>query len=144
MLEKLKSKKLRVFVIFALIISLSLFAFFDRKATSNIEEKLIFYDIETSGASSDQKIVEKSQVESENVEISTDTGIVVDKSNKININTASSEELQSLYRIGPSTAQKIIDYRETFGEFVSIEEIKEVSGIGDAIFNKIKDQITVK
>ena len=46
--------------------------------------------------------------------------------------------------IGPSIASKIIDYREQNGKFNSIEEIKEVSGIGDAKYEKIKDSITIK
>lgn len=65
-------------------------------------------------------------------------------SKKVNINTASQEELDSLPGIGPSIATKIIDYREQNGKFNSIEEIKEVSGIGDAKYDKIKDSITVK
>ena len=62
---------------------------------------------------------------------------------KININTASLSELCTLPGIGESTAQKIINYRITNGYFKSIEEIKNVSGIGDALFNKIKELITI-
>lgn len=65
-------------------------------------------------------------------------------SGKVNINTATQEELDTLPGIGPSTASKIIDYREQNGKFNSIEEIKEVSGIGDAKYEKIKDSITIK
>jgi competence protein ComEA len=61
----------------------------------------------------------------------------------ININTASLEELDALDGVGPSTAQKIIDYRTENGGFKTIEDIKEVSGIGDAKFAAMKDQITV-
>ena len=46
--------------------------------------------------------------------------------------------------IGEATAKKIIEYREEKGTFKNIEELKEVSGIGDAKFDKIKDLITVK
>lgn len=60
---------------------------------------------------------------------------------KININKASQEELETLPGIGPTTALKIINYRNEKGKFSSIEEIKEVSGIGEAKFNKIKDLI---
>ena len=63
---------------------------------------------------------------------------------KVNINTATQEELDTLPGIGPSIASKIIDYREQNGKFNSIEEIKEVSGIGDAKYEKIKDSITIK
>lgn len=60
---------------------------------------------------------------------------------RININTAGSEELQMLDGVGPATAQKIIDYREANGSFKKIEDIKNVSGIGDKTFEKFKDDI---
>ena len=62
---------------------------------------------------------------------------------KININSASVSELCSLPGIGESLAQRIIDYRNTNGFFSTTEEIKNVSGIGDALYNKIKDYITI-
>ncbi len=62
---------------------------------------------------------------------------------KININTASVEELDKLPGIGPSTAQAIVDYRTKNGAFKTIDGIKDVPRIGDALFEKIKDQITV-
>lgn len=62
---------------------------------------------------------------------------------KINLNTASKEELTKLSGIGEAKAQDIIDYRNTNGSFKTIEEIKNISGIGDALFAKIKDNISV-
>ena len=62
---------------------------------------------------------------------------------KININTATKEELDTLPGIGESTAQKIINYRKEKGKFSNIEEIKEVSGIGESKFEDIKDLICV-
>jgi len=62
---------------------------------------------------------------------------------KININTATLEELDTLPGIGPSTAAKIVAYREQNGEFKTIEDIMNVSGIGQSKFNNIKDFITV-
>ena len=61
----------------------------------------------------------------------------------ININTASKSELTALNGIGNVKAQAIIDYRNTNGNFKSIEDILNVSGIGDAVFAKIKNYITV-
>ena len=62
---------------------------------------------------------------------------------KININTATEEELESLKGIGPATAKNIISYREEYGGFSSIEEIKNVKRIGDKIFERIKGDICV-
>lgn len=63
---------------------------------------------------------------------------------KVNINTANSEKLQTLPGIGEAMAERIILYRETNGEFITIEDIKNVSGIGDSKFEKIKEYIVVK
>ncbi len=66
-----------------------------------------------------------------------------ENSDLININTASLEELDSLPGIGPTTAQRIIDYRDTNGPFTTIDEIMDVSGVGPSTFDEIKDLITV-
>ena len=63
-------------------------------------------------------------------------------SNLININKASVSELSSLYGIGEVLAVKIIEYRE-IKPFTSIEEIKNINGIGDYVYEKIKDLITI-
>lgn len=65
------------------------------------------------------------------------------KDNKININTANSAELDSLSGIGPSKAEAIIKYREENGNFKTIEEIKNVTGIGEGLFEKFKENITI-
>lgn len=64
-------------------------------------------------------------------------------SNLVNINTAGISELTTLPGIGTAKATTIIAYRETNGNFVTIEDLKKVSGIGDELFNKVKDFICV-
>lgn len=59
----------------------------------------------------------------------------------ININTADEKELDSLPGIGPAMAKRIIEYRETEGNFQRIEDIKKIKGIGEAKFTKIRDKI---
>ena len=66
------------------------------------------------------------------------------KNEKININTATQTQLETLPGIGPSTSLKIVNYREENGKFKNIEDIKEVSGIGDAKYENIKDLICVE
>ena len=61
----------------------------------------------------------------------------------ININTASISELDKLDGVGPSFAQRIIDYRNKNGGFKDVNELKMVSGIGDKMFEKIKDKIGI-
>ena len=67
-----------------------------------------------------------------------------EKSLLVNINTADEERLTTLTGIGKSRAKSIIVYREEHGAFNSIEEIMNVSGIKEASYQKIKDEITVK
>jgi competence protein ComEA len=86
--------------------------------------------------------------------IETDTRVVTTKktetkessapsNGKISINKASAKELTSLPGIGDAKAKSIVEYRTTNGPFQSIEDIKKVKGIGDSIFAKIKDNITL-
>jgi competence protein ComEA len=62
---------------------------------------------------------------------------------KVNINSASSAELEELPRIGPAMAKRIIDWREQNGRFTSIEDLMNVTGIGDKTFEALKDLVTV-
>lgn len=62
---------------------------------------------------------------------------------KVNINKATQTELEALPGIGPSIALKIVNYRKENGKFKSIEDLKQVNGIGDSKFNKIKNLITI-
>jgi len=65
-------------------------------------------------------------------------------SNTININTASQTELETLPGVGPSTALKIINFRNENGNFQKIEDIMNVPGIGEAKFNSLKEYIRIK
>ena len=65
------------------------------------------------------------------------------ESKKVNINTATKEKLTELPGIGSSTASKIITYREENGKFKNIQDIKNVSGIGESKYESIKDYISI-
>ena len=79
------------------------------------------------------------QKDSEISEAKNDSG----KSGLIDINTATKETLTTLPGVGESKAAAIITYREENGQFSTIEDIKKVSGIGDATYDNLKDLITV-
>lgn len=66
------------------------------------------------------------------------------KASKVNINTANSEKLQTIPGVGQATAEKIIKYRNEKGKFQKAEDIKNVEGIGDSKYEKMKDYIDVK
>ncbi len=75
---------------------------------------------------------------------STDAQDTVFSDGKLDINRAGADELMELNGIGESRAKAIISYREEQGGFKEIEDIKKVSGIGDGLFNNIKDNIIVR
>lgn len=84
-----------------------------------------------------EAIVEpKNEIKKEQIRGSVPTG-------KININTAGVKELDTLTGIGPAIAQRIIDYRKEKNGFMNVEEIKLVKGIGDKMYEKIKDKIEI-
>ena len=62
---------------------------------------------------------------------------------KIDLNSASASQLELLPHIGPVLSQRIVNYRKTKGSFQRIEDLMKVSGIGEKIFEKIKNFITV-
>jgi competence protein ComEA len=61
----------------------------------------------------------------------------------VNLNTASTAELETLPGIGPATAQRIVEYRQKNGGFKKIEELMNIRGIGEASFLKLKDLVVV-
>ena len=85
----------------------------------------------------------------ESVSIDSGNNVIISGSNsnnnaKVNINTASQAELETLAGIGPSIAAKIIEYRNKNGKFSKIEDLKNVGGIGEEKYNSVKNQISVK
>lgn len=82
----------------------------------------------------------------EKIEVSSSSSLKTSKSQEsglININTADASLLQTLSGIGKAKAEQIVSYRESHGNFKSIEEIMKVPGIKEGAFAKIKDSITV-
>ena len=132
-------KKTAILIIAVIFIVQRSVVYFQEKKETN---EIVFYSLPPQSESVRELPVESNETviikETEN-EQSENT-----VSDKININTADSEELQKLYRIGPALAERIIEYRNSFGNFVTIEEIMEVKGIGEKTFEKIKDEICVK
>ena len=90
------------------------------------------YDLDASSNVADEAIL----YENQEVDINDNAG-------KISINKATYEELITLPGIGPKTAEKIIEYRNTYGSFWSLEDIKKVKGIGDKKYAKLKEYITI-
>lgn len=96
-----------------------------------------------------EKITKKAIVESyssdsaepNTAEVASDTSVA--ENNKVNINTADAAQLQKLNGIGEKKAQQIISYRQKNGQFKAVDELKQVSGIGDKTFAGLKDQLEI-
>ena len=93
----------------------------------------------TPAANSQPEVLEEADEEEEVTE-ETDPGVVF----PLNINTATIPELDELPGIGPVLAQRIVDYRTTYGKYKAVEELLKVNGIGDAKLMEIIDLITVE
>lgn len=85
------------------------------------------------------------QVQKENVATKNSASSVqnADNTETVDINTATKEQLDTLPGVGPATADKIIEYRQTNGPFKSIEDLKNVRGIGEAKFSKMQSRIRI-
>ena len=87
---------------------------------------------------------EEEYIEEKSGNTSSENQMVKGEKIMININKATKEQLQELSGIGDATAQKIIDYRKENGDFKQVEDLKNVPGIGDAKFERIKENICIK
>ena len=99
-----------------------------------------------SSAGSFTEIGEEDKGNLENIQVGT-SGDAVTKGTSgglVNLNTATQEDLQTLTGIGPSKADAILEYRETVGKFKEVDELKQVTGIGDKTFERLRDSISVK
>ena len=124
-------------ILCALIIGYNLFF------TPEVKMTTVYVDAPSSGLDSGDSPAGAAVLESENsAEEPASSGIPM--GGKININTASAEELDELPGVGPVLAGRIIDYREQNGGFQSLEQLKNVSGIGEAVFEKLKDFISLE
>ena len=138
-----KFKKTAILIIAVIFLVQKSFVYFQEKKETN---EIVFYTLPsqsqtqtvTRQIAEDEKEADVTNTSTSEIQVSKENG------DKININTASAVELQKLYRIGPAISERIIEYRQSYGDFETIEEIKEVKGIGDKIFEQIKDQICVK
>lgn len=88
--------------------------------------------------------VENRTWDAETAQSDSDVSSQAEKAHKININTADKEELMTLSGIGEAKADAVIAYREKHGSFQNIDEIMNVSGIGENLFEKIKEKICVE
>jgi competence protein ComEA len=70
-------------------------------------------------------------------------GVAAAASGVVNINTATAEQLQNLPRVGPSVAQRIVEFREENGDFKAVEELLLVRGIGESTFDLIKPYVRI-
>lgn len=94
-----------------------------------------------------KKLKDEDQIIIDKINQNVQTNNVTGSSNtdeKINVNTATLEQLDSVKGIGTVTAKKIIDYRQKNGNFKSIEDLKKVGRIGDKTIEKLKDKIDVR
>ncbi len=106
---------------------------------ANLENVNLAYQLQDG-----QKIKIPSNIEDEEDTVQEEIIILDEQSTEeININNATQTELETIPGIGPSTALKIIEYRTKNGKFKTIEDIKNVSGIGEAKYEAIKDYICV-
>lgn len=106
---------------------------------SDLEEKYVVEDLQHEKNS--RPNVQNSETKEEDLKKDESDDV---RATLVNINTANLEELKTLSGVGDATAKRIIAYREEHGVFKKISDLKRVSGIGEAKFNKIKNSICVE
>lgn len=134
--SQLKKYKTANICLIALIFALLAFFVGQRYIERNSTDELSLFNPPTDSTTAFSQ-TEATENFEENTTLSPDSSL-------ININTATKQELQTLEDIGEIRAQKIIEYRETYGNFSSTRELLKVSGIGEKTYEKIKDKITVE
>lgn len=149
-----KIKKIKNIVIILLILAAVLGLILSRiqPKVGELDEKITFYSsvdgssnkTEISTKAEGQEGQNQTELGSNSSDNSDNSGIVSGSENgKISLNKATKEELMSLPGIGETKALAIIEYRNRYNGFVSIEEITQVKGIGESTFNKIKAYLSL-
>lgn len=103
------------------------------------DQQIIYVPIKGESRPSNGQLTNSTVTDVEGAKASTD----VSEEQQVNINTATQQEIQKLNGIGEKKAEQILKYREEHGEFKKIEEIKNVKGIGDKMYEKIKENIII-
>lgn len=145
-------KKFLLLLIFGLLFIYSLFnnfLFSSNNVDKKIDVKVNDYEYSVPVGTTykelkdEYKLDDSSNVADDVVLYDNQEVLVDDTSGKISINKATYEELITLPGIGPKTAERIIEYRNTYGPFWTLEDIKNVKGIGDKKYAKLKEYITI-
>lgn len=126
-----------VFIVFAVIVVMFSFKW---NSVGEDESDVTSFQYVTSKKAQSVAVSDIGSTASENESHAEST---VSDSSPININTATAAQLDTLPGIGAKKAEAIIEYRENNGPFLKIEDIKNVSGIGDKIFEQLRELITV-
>lgn len=145
-LEKEANKIYILLVLIAFVLAAMAMVGFYSDQPMNIYVVSSALETESRGETAVSSAVEAASTSEPEELLESETGgiqeILVEKS--IDLNRADREELEKLPGIGPVLAERILEYRGEYGDFLEIEEVMEVSGIGEKIFGKIQDFIFVE
>lgn len=138
-IKKIKNIIIALVCVIALVSSA--FIYLKTNNRANADDLIVFYDTDKTDPNSENKISSDEEDISEINPVSDNESESQNSEGLISLNKASFEELKSLPKIGDTKAKAIIEYRNSYGGFKSIEEITEVKGIGQATFEQLKDKI---